>query len=384
MKEYRGEINRIIHDIKATSGWQSGKSSFAVDRLGLVSENVACLDGVPVSRKVLVFRSNGCHWAKRNGCSMCGYFIETTGQRGVVTSENYVNQLRSEMQQTDFSRFPVLCLFTAGSFLDDWEFPWEAAQEVFRLLGQEKHLKKVIIESCAQYIEEWKIARLRELIGDKTVEVGIGLESSDPYILRNCVNKDFTLDLYDHAVKALKKDFKVLSYVLVKPPFLSEREGLELAIESGRYAFQQGSDAVSLEPMYVERHTLVDYVFREGYHYNDSSYRPPWLWTVFEAARTLRREFPDREVRIGNSDELPRAYHLSRNCDLCSDEASVRIQQYDQTYDLNFLDRLECSCQEDWRKSLFEDPALPPLEERLRRFVEAYWVQKKQPVCLSV
>jgi radical SAM enzyme (TIGR01210 family) len=382
MKDYRGEINRIIHDIKARSGWQPGKTPLEVERMGLVTENVACLDGHSVNRKILVFRSNGCHWAKRNGCSMCGYFIETTGDSGIITSANYVNQLRHEVEGTDFSQFPVLCLFTAGSFLDDWEFPWDAAQEVFRLLGQEKQLKKLIIESCAEYVDEWKLARLRELIGNKTVEVGIGLESSDPYVLRNCVNKDFTLDVYNDAVRVLKKYFNVLSYVLVKPPFLNEREALELAVETGRYAFRQGSNAVSLEPMYVERHTLVDFLFREGYLFDSSSYRPPWLWTVFEAVRILRKEFPEREVRIGNSDELPRAYHLARNCDRCSDEASRRIQEYAQSYDLSLLDGLDCDCKRDWKMSLEDTSAPASLDERLRRFVKAYSLQKVEHASL--
>lgn len=383
MQEFRGEINRIIHDIKSASGWRPGGQSFDADAMGLVSESVARLSGEPVRRKILVFRSNGCHWAKKNGCSMCGYFTETTGESGMIKAENYVAQLRRELETTDFSEFPVVCLFTAGSFLDEWEFPWEAAQEVFRMLGREKNIKKVITESCAEYVEEWKVARLRELIGDKEVEVGIGLESADPYVLRNCVNKDFTLEEYDRAVSVIIKYFRVLSYVIVKPPFLTEREALDLAVETGAYAFARGSHAVSLEPMYVERHTLVDYLFREGYLYRDETYRPPWLWTVFEAAKKLRGLYPDREVRIGCSEELPAPYHVARNCDRCSDEAHLMIRRYAETYDGSLLDGLSCDCRREWEAAV-ERPADPALlEDRLGRFVESYHARKRQLVCLS-
>ena len=382
MKEYRGEINRIIHHIKQSSGWTPGERKFDVRRMGLVSDSSACLNGESVNRKIFIFRSNGCHWARKNGCSMCGYYTETTGEQGIVRAEDYVAQLRRELEQTDFTDYPVVCLFTAGSFLDNWEFPWESAQEVFRLLGQEKGIRKVVIESCAEYVEEGKVALLRELIGDKIIEVGIGLESADPYVLRNCVNKDFTLEDYEHAAKILRKYFQVLSYVLVKPPFLTEREGLELAIQTGSYAFDCGSQSISLEPMYVEQYTLVDYLFRGGYLYNNESYRPPWLWTVFEAARQLRRLYPEREVRIGYSDELPTPYHVARNCDQCSDEAYQRIRSYAQTYDLSLFDSFDCACKRDWLSDL-DNPNALPLDARLEHFVRAYHERQSSSVCLN-
>jgi radical SAM enzyme (TIGR01210 family) len=385
MKDYRSDINRIIHDIKKTSGWQPGKIPFDSRKMGLVSENVACLDGLPVRRKIFVFRSNGCHWAKKNGCSMCGYFRETTGERGIVSVDDYVAQLERELQLTDFAEFPVLCLFTAGSFLDEWEFPWEAAQEVFKLLGKQRHLKKVIIESCAEYVDEMKLERLRELIGDKTVEVGIGLETSDQYVLRNCVNKDFTLEEYERAVKVITKYFRVLSYVLIKPPFLTERESLDLAVQTGRYALEQGSHAVSFEPMYVERYTLIDFLFREGYLYKEETYRPPWLWTAFAAVDQLRpfaSEFPGCEIRIGNSDELPRPYHLARNCDLCSDRASLLIEGYNQTYDFGPLRNFDCSCKKDWAMDLAENATPVQLPDRIESFVCAYAAKARELPCL--
>jgi radical SAM enzyme (TIGR01210 family) len=386
MKDFRGEINKIIHDIKAASGWRPGETKFDAETMALVSDNVACLDGKAVRRKILVFRSNGCRWAKRQGCSMCGYFQETTGEQGIIKAGNYITQLRRELDRTNFAEYPVVCLFTAGSFLDDWEFPWESAQEVFRLLGQQKDLKKVVIESCAEYVEEEKVARLRDLIGDKIVEVGIGLESSDRYILRNCVNKDFTLDQYNEAITVLNKYFRVLSYILVKPPFLTEREALDLAIQTGRYAFDQGSHAISFEPMYVEPHTLVDSLYRKGYGYKDETYRPPWLWTVFEAVRTLKNDprYADREIRVGYSDELPAPHHVSRNCDLCTDEAYRRIQRYAQTYDFRILDEFQCVCQLDWKATLEAPGDTLALEDRIGQFVSAYWADKRQLTCLSV
>lgn len=383
MKEFRGQLNKIIHDIKESSGWRPGKTSFDVNQMGLVSESIALWAGRPVKRKIFVFRSNGCHWARKNGCSMCGYYTETTGEQGAVRVDNYVAQLHAELEKTDFSEYPVACLFTAGSFLDDWEFPWEAAQEVFRLLGQEKDLKKVVIESCAQYVNEEKIKRLKELIGDKFVEVGIGLEVADDYLLRNSVNKQFTLEDYKGAVGVLRQYFGVLSYVLVKPPFVTEREALDMAVRTGRYAFECGSTAVSLEPMYVERHTLVDYLYREGYLYTEETFRPPWLWTVFEAARVLRREFPDREVRIGCSQELPTPYHVARNCDLCSDEAYRRIELYDQTYDIGVLDGLECVCKREWEAVLEAPGVAGSIEDRIEGFVNAYHANNRQLICLS-
>jgi archaeosine synthase beta-subunit len=382
MKSYRGEINRIIHDIKMTSSWRPGKASFDRRKMALTSDNVACLDGRAVKRKILIFRSNGCRWAKSQGCSMCGYFQETTGSRGIITASDYVAQLRREIARTDFEQYPVACLFTAGSFLDDWEFPWEAAQEVFRLLGKETGLKKIVIESCAEYVDEEKIKVLRELAGDKIVEVGIGLESADPYILRNCVNKDFTLKQYNEAVAVLGRYFKVLSYILVKPPFLTELEALNLVVETGRYAFEQGSHAISFEPMYIEPFTLVEHLYRFGYGDRLENYRPPRLWTVFEAVRRLKADsrYRDLEIRIGYSDEIPTPHHVSRNCDFCTDEAYRRIQQYAASYDFGPLDDFHCTCETDWKSELGKSACSPALDVRLEQFTGAYWAAKKQTI----
>ena len=133
----------------------------------------------------------------------------------------------------------------------------------------------------------------------------------------------------------------------------------------------------------VEPFTLVDHLYRFGYGYNNETYRPPWLWSVFEAVRTLKNDpnYKDFEIRIGYSDEIPVPHHVSRNCDYCTDEAYRRIQRYAETYNFDVLDEFHCNCESEWKSDIQESVNFSTLDVRFERFIEAYWTAKKQILC---
>jgi uncharacterized Fe-S cluster-containing MiaB family protein len=63
------------------------------------------------------------------------------------------------------------------------------------------------------------------------------------------LNKKFDLNHFARAAEFLGKEKILLrAFVLVKPPFLDEAEGLEWAVKSAEFAFACGATVVSLIP----------------------------------------------------------------------------------------------------------------------------------------
>src|SRR5207253_1691777 len=72
------------------------------------------------------------------------------------------------------------------------------------------------------------------------LQVALGLETVHPDVLPR-LNKRMTLPLFEKAVRFLRDhDIAVRAFVLLRPPFLTEAEGIEWAIKSLRYAFDVG------------------------------------------------------------------------------------------------------------------------------------------------
>jgi radical SAM enzyme (TIGR01210 family) len=80
------------------------------------------------------------------------------------------------------------------------------------------------------------------------LEVALGLETVHPEVLRR-LNKQMTLDDFARAVGKLRADrVAVRAFILVRPPFLTDDEGVEWARRSLDFAFSLGAECCSLIP----------------------------------------------------------------------------------------------------------------------------------------
>jgi len=354
-------LHEFLKSIKTARINELVSTKHDVTQPSLISDSVTFFDSRPVDRKIAVLRSNGCSWAQKVGCSMCGFFEETcyTG----VTKDDYVQQIKSVFDSTDFTDVPVFCLFTAGSFLDPVEIPPEASQAIFREISYNKDIKKVLIESRPEFIKSDVIRELKEVLGGKTLEIGIGLETFSPEILSHCVVKGFTLPDYERAVKATDGLADVLTYVLLKPPFLTEMEAVQEAVGTVNYAFSVGSKAVSIEPMFITGHTLVEYLHSRG------QYSLPWLWSLVEVLNQTYS--PDRDIRVGICEEIPPPLDAAKNCDSCTSSIYSQLNKYNQFKDISLLDGMSCVCKSEWEKDLaFKDSR--SVKDRIESFLSSH------------
>lgn len=268
---------------------------------------------------------------------MCGYFNDS--MLSAVSENDLRSQFDKAMNMYKGEEF--IKVFTSGSFLDPSEIPTSLQREI--LLKLSEHAKKVSVESRPQYITQKTIAEIEKIVQPKTFEIGIGLETSNDFIRETAINKGFTLREYVRAALVLKKHhMSVKTYLLMKPPFLTEKEAIDDCIRTLQDTAAY-TDVISLNPTNIQRHTLVEYLWRRN------QYRPPWLWSIIEFLKHSKSA-TDALVKcdvVGGG-----SIRGAHNCGLCDKAVLSAIEQFSLTQKQSTLKGLSCSCQEQWRDQL--------------------------------
>ena len=262
-----------IHDLvkaPANTPWakerqQSWDASFPAT---VYSTPEMTTEGEPCSAVTVILRTKGCHWWWSSGCTFCGYFNDT---RDDVTSEDLHAQWQHAKDKfSNFEGQSMVKVYTSGSLLEDREIPVDFQETVLRdcfELG-----KELIVESRTEQLTEEKLAWATSINPNFTV--AIGLEAYDDEVLRFHVNKGFSAASWDRAVERLKKfNLRVKTYLMFKPPFMSEADALDHCVKWIEAVAEQ-SDEISINPMNIQRGTVIDRLHRHR------EYRPPWLLSL--------------------------------------------------------------------------------------------------------
>ncbi len=136
-----------------------------------------------------------------------------------------------------------LKLYNAGSFFDPKAIPPEEYPAIARLAGP---FRRTIVESHPALVGG-RCLEFRDMLGGR-LEVAMGLETVHPGVLDR-LNKRMTLDRFRKAAGLLAREGIALRvFILVRPPWLSEGEGLEWAKRSLDFAFECGASVCALIP----------------------------------------------------------------------------------------------------------------------------------------
>ncbi len=281
---------------------------------------------------VLIFRTNGCFWAHISGCSMCGYYNDTNISD--IKSENLEKQLEKAL--TKYNNEKLVKIYTSGSFLDDREVPIKVQ---YKILESFKDAKKIIIETRPEFVTASKLKALAKY--KEQLIIAIGLECADDEILKNSINKGFTVHDFERAARLLNEyNIPLKTYILVKPPYTTEKEAIEYAVSTAKFAAKYSS-YISFNPVNIQSFTLVEELWKEG------SYRPPWLWSIIEI---LKRTAGLGIVVSYPTGSFERGAH---NCKKCNEEAMSIITNFSLTQDKSVLDQeLDCECKGYWKEVL--------------------------------
>jgi hypothetical protein len=268
---------------------------------------------------------------------MCGYFNDSMGTS--VSENDLLAQFEKAMKT--YKDEKIVKIFTSGSFLDPHEVPVVVRKELLSTLS--KRAEKISVESRPEYITEKILSEIKTSVQPALFEVGVGLETSNDIIREKAINKGFTFTDYKNAARLLKKhDVAVKTYVLMKPPFVTEKEALEDCLRTAHDTAPYRG-VVSLNPVNVQRNTVAEYLWKRD------QYRPPWLWSVVEFLKQSKK-ITDAHVKcdvVGGG-----SYRGAHNCGKCDRAILDAIAKFSLSQKTSVLNSLTCGCKEQWLDQL--------------------------------
>jgi radical SAM enzyme (TIGR01210 family) len=311
------------------------------------------IDGRASRRLMIVLKTRGCEYARKNngGCTVCG-FLNHAGED--ITGPDLLRQLDVILETADLNGVEAIDLLTLGSFLNDNEVDRDTRRALLERIGRLEGVRRVSVESRSEYVTVEKLGECKKLLGGKTMEFGIGLESSDDYIRNKIIKKGLSKRSFERVVKMVKEaGCNLLTYLLIKPPHLSEQEAVEDAIGSARYVFDTAAAhgvkaRAAFEPVFICENTVLEDLFLS------SSYRLVNLWSVVEIIGEVHGY---GDIFLGLSDENLSMERMPSSCPRCTRTLIDEIERYNLTRDVSRLETLDCAC-----KKQYED-------ERKRRII---------------
>lgn len=334
---------------------------FSKDEVVKTDVRIGHIGGKPVKRLVIHLRSNGCGWKKSGGCTMCGFWNETSQQKDRVEAEDFISQFKGALKAFNLYKYPILSIYNAGSAFNEEEIPFEALESIFRMISKIPTIKQIILESRIEYMTKDRIRQLKNIINGKDLIIGVGLESSNDTIRELCIHKGLPkkrIEEYIELSKSLGMNSRI--YVLIKPPFLTEMEAIEDVVGTTRYLYDLGVSDIHYETTTIEENTLVHILF------NKRLYQLPWLWSIVEI---INRVSPFAKPFLSPFRYIVNAQGIAHNCRLCNNKVTYALlDDYCSSFDLSCLKKLDCSCKSRWLEEIMK-PAELSLEERVLKIL---------------
>lgn len=193
--------------------------------VGGVSVQPHLLDGERTQRRIFYIRGKGCTWARAGGggCLMCGH-ISGMDTQDCLSAADYIDEFREAFLGYDYCDTKVVAIYNGGSLLSSSEIPPAARYEILRTVASNENVAMIIFESLPELVTPKSLASVREAVGNKRLQIGVGFESVNDDIRCFCVNKRNTLADYINAFAVMREfDVEAIAYCLMKPVFLDEQ-----------------------------------------------------------------------------------------------------------------------------------------------------------------
>lgn len=282
--------------------------------------------GKKVDAMVAIMRTSGCYWAKSGGCTMCGYNNASLSE---ISESDLMSQIDTIMKK--YKGEPLVKIYTSGSFLDTEEIPIKVRETVFDNFSE---CERLLFESRPEFITEETVGTLP---GNTTV--ALGLESSNPEILKKSINKGFTPEESRTAGETVRDaGLSVRTYLLLKPLYVTESQAIEDTVNSALFADGYSAE-ISVNPLNVQYGTQTERMWKRG------EFRPPWIWSLLEVFKRLHGKTQARLMSSPSGGGSQRGVH---NCGDCDRKVLDAVEKYSFSQDIGDLD-VECICRETWK-----------------------------------
>ena len=172
-------------------------------------------------------------------CLMCDLWKNTTNE--TVSIGTISKQVEYALDRLPSSRH--IKLYNSGNFFDKKAIPIKDRDAIIPLL---QGFETVLVENHPKLINR-DVVKFRDNL-KTNLQVAIGLETIHPEVL-SLLNKQMILTDFTGAVNYLHtNDILSRAFILLRPPFLNEEEGIFWAEKSIEYAFKAGIECCAIIP----------------------------------------------------------------------------------------------------------------------------------------
>jgi radical SAM enzyme (TIGR01210 family) len=226
------------------------------------------------------------------------------------------------------SRLPaasVLKLYNSGSFFDPYAIPVEDYPNIAPVVAEYDVL---LVESHTAFLGKHCLD-FHKLLNPR-LQVAIGLETVHPEVLDR-LNKKMNLNSFRRGVDFLgEHGISTRAFVLLRPPFLSEEEGVEWACRSIEYAFQAGVEVCSVIPVRAGNGAL-DSLASQGF------FQEPSLDSLEQVLKY--------GIGLGKGRVFADLWDLERfsGCERCFEERKARLEQMNLTQEILAVSDCDCN-----------------------------------------
>lgn len=251
-------------------------------------------------------------------CSMCDLWkntLEQSVESGAIGKQIRwaLNDLEIDLAAPERQGISAIKLYNSGNFFDNRAVPRNDWPEIAELVAG---FESVIVENHPRLCQQ-NCLEFNSLLSGQ-LEIAMGLETVHPQVLQ-WLNKQMSLqDFQDATQRLISYGINVRAFILLRPPFLSEQQGVHWATKSMEFAFECGVECCSLVPV-RGGNGVLDQLQKRG------DFTPPNLKSM-ESALAVGLGMNRGRVFMDLWD-----VQQFVTCQRCSSDRQTRILQMNQT-----------------------------------------------------
>ena len=112
-----------------------------------------------------------------------------------------------------------------GNYFDSEEVSWELFTSINELLA-ETDIQPIIFETHCSTVNKKYLDAIKKKFSKikKSIAIKMGLESSNPRVLRDCINKTLDIEEFSKTIALIKEyGFSVITNVILGVPYLTSQ-----------------------------------------------------------------------------------------------------------------------------------------------------------------
>lgn len=298
-----------------------------------------------------VIIKNTCSWYRHSGgCTMCNY-SDRSGICATTIIENNREMIIEQLIGLD-KKYSKLKFYINGSFFNEEELDFDVSIDFINQVKKQLGIKEICVESRPEFVTIDKVNRYI-LKTNMKYEICFGIESTNDEIRNSCLNKGVDLNRFYVLAKQLGMLCNVKVYLLVKPPFLTEKQAIEDIVNSVNELVERGIYNISYTPIAVQNNTVLEFLLQE------KLYRPVWIWSLIEIntqLRIIREKHPN--IHLSGLDYFPKPILSAFNCNKCSQKLLDLLRKNRNLVWEDVENFKNCECYSKWKNEI-NDNTIP-------------------------